>query len=823
MKVSIGEIKKYVTIPDEISTDELIQRIGARLVEVEGVDNWAEKYRNIWIVKVVSCEAIPETHLHLCQIDVGREEPVQVVCGAPNVHAGMLAVWIAPGAIVPETFGGEDFAIGTRKMRGFASHGMLAAADELALGDDHEGIVEIDPKFAQAGDSFAEKFELNDLILDIENKSLTHRPDCFGLIGFAREVAGILGLSFREPELFANVPTAKQLQAQIDPAQIEQLQVEITDPALCPRYQAAVLAFAQAPRSKYLTPDDVFLAKAGMRSVSPIVDLTNILMLKTGQPLHAFDYDKLAALCGGSVEIRVRAARAGETMQLLDGKTVECRESDILICAGDTPVALAGAMGGASTAIDASTQKIVLESATFSLFNLRKTQMAHGIFSEAITRFTKGQPAWLTMPVLAAAVEQSGAKLLALAESYPEPTKPIKIQISTGEINGLLGTDYSHELIETTLENVGFAVEHCEPSVKTPATTFKITVPAWRTDVKIKEDLIEEVGRLLGYDSIELTFPQRDFVGAELDPLFSLKHATRQILAGDAGAHEVLTYSFVSEALLNQVGEDPAASYQIVNSISPELECFRQSLVPSLLTKIRPNLKAGYRDFVLFEMNQVARKGELQAEPSLGPDTVQTPLTHQHLAVVGLRDFYQLKAVLALLAKRWRVALEIAPADDKLPPYLARQRSATVRCNGQVIGYLGEISRSVRRRFKLEDAVLAAFELDLEAVTQAPQVQFNLRALAKFPSVYRDVTLSVPAALSFAEVKTKLAKALSKAQVKVNLQPTSIYQAAPDAATKNVSFHLELLGQTHTYTSAEVSAIMETVKSELDEQGVAIV
>ena len=888
--------------------------------------------KNIYIVKVVKCEPIPDTHLHLCQIEAGQAELVQVVCGAPNVHTGMLAVWIAPGAIVPETYGEENFEISTRKMRGFESHGMLAAADELALGDDHAGIVEIDPHWAQAGDSFAEKFDLNDLILDIENKSLTHRPDCFGLIGFAREVAGILGVPFTEPAIFseslvagaeAGVATdatsakagaksaksadaeeqtgaksASTLAQQLARAGVksavkaDDLQVEITDAELCPRYAAAVLDYEQAPRLKYLTPSDVFLAKAGMRSVSPIVDLTNILMLQTGQPLHAFDYDKLAQICDGTIKIVVRAARAGEELQLLDGKTISCTPNDILICAGDTPVALAGAMGGASTAIDVSTQRIVLESATFSLYHLRKTQMAHGIFSEAITRFTKGQPAWLVAPVLVAAVQQSGAQLVTAAEDYAAPESPVTIQIATGEINGLLGTHYSHQEIEETLEHVGFTVAHCEPSLETPATTFRITVPAWRTDVKIKEDLIEEVGRLLGYDNITPTFPQRDFAGAQGDPLFTLKSQVRQILAGDAGAHEVLTYSFVSEQLLQQVGEDPAASYQIVNSLSPELERFRQTLVPSLLAKVRPNLKVGYRDFALFELNQVARQGDLQSEMDADDAMLQTPRLRQHLAVVALQDFYQAKAMLQLLARKLQLQLEFAPVgavqatnapqgaaqaastpqgaaqaeqaaqnvkanQDAMacPPYLARQRSAVVRAHGVVLGYIGEVALSVRRRFKLEAETIAAFELDLEKLLAAPRQQVQLREAAKFPSVHRDLTLQVPVATPFGQVQAMLEqslqtaispessahsepsshseqsgrseqqsaeRALSVQSAAYRLSPTAIYQA-PASANKNITFHLELLGQDHTYTSTEISAIMEKVNQDLGQQGVAVV
>ncbi len=397
MLISLNKVKEYVNIPDGITDKELIALIGSRLVEIEEVVDWSLRYKNIYIAKVVNCEPIPETHLSLCQIDVGVQSSkyqtlengsIQVVCGAPNVRAGMLAVWIAPGAIVPSTYGNENFKLSVRKLRGYESNGMLAGADELGFDNEHKAIAEIDPKIARPGDLLAEVFDLNDLIIDVENKSLTHRPDCFGLIGFAREIAGILGQEFIEPDVFQNLDHgSRAVNSDL------KLEVKIEDAELCPRYSAAVFDLQDNHSVKYLTRDAIFLAKAGMRSIDPMVDLTNIIMLETGQPLHAFDYDKLVVVGGSETpKIIVRAAKDEEKLQLLDGKTIECKASDILITSNNIPVALAGAMGGKNTEIDVSTKRVVLESATFSLYHLRKTQMAHGIFSEAITRLRKASP-----------------------------------------------------------------------------------------------------------------------------------------------------------------------------------------------------------------------------------------------------------------------------------------------------------------------------------------------------------------------------------------------------------------------------------------------
>ena len=811
---------------DNITDDELVKLIGARLVEVEGVIDQTHKYDKIYAVKVISEQPIEGTHLHLCKIDDGgvaadveRDDDgyVQVMCGAPNVHEGMFAAWIAPGAIVPQTFNtDEPFKIGMRKMLGkYDSYGMMAGADELDFGDDHSGIVELNPATAKPGKAISELFgNLDDKILDIENKSLTHRPDTFGILGFRREVAGILGQKhvtddwYFEPEqTFDNDPSIK-------------LDIEI-DEKLCPRYTAIVFESIAPNVNPYLDFDATLLARSGMRPVNPIVDATNIIMLATGQPLHAFDYDKFVAVGGSKTpKIIVRAAKKGEKLELLDGNTVELKTDDIVITSNDVPVALAGAMGGASTAIDENTKRVILESATFSLYNLRKTQMAHGIFSEAITRFTKGQPAGATKAAAIRFSEKAAKYLkpLALFDTQKTAPAPIEVELTLSHINNLLGTDFTGQQVKEILENVEFDVKLGSDKVNIDTKLFSlkiedendenilVTVPFWRTDIHIAEDIIEEVGRLSGFDNIAPVLPQH--ATADPNELFGLKAQIRDHLAA-RGANEVLTYSFVHGDLIQKVGQKPDNSYKIVNSISPDLQYIRQSIVPSLLDKSYANLRAGHDQFALFEMNQVYPR-------NLGNDSDNVPQGRHELGFVFVSqkeqsNFYRAKKYLESLLASLNIPFEIAAfAENTTNSYYEPKRSAVIKSGDKVLGYIGEIRRSILRGFKLPAGV-AAFELSLAGMLDAEQgVNSKDFRLSDYPSVLRDITLTVDGAAKYADIESRLRKILSDYIYK--LVPTSIYQAE-GSKTKNISFHVEFAATDKTLTKAEISAIMEKLEA----------
>ncbi len=809
MLISLNWIKKYVDI--DISNDELVTLIGARLVEVEEAIDESHKYDKIYAVEVKTCEKIEGTHLSLCKIDdagrasdVKRDEDgyVQVMCGAPNVHAGMFAAWIAPGAIVPATaHDDEPFVIGMRKMlKKYDSYGMMAGADELALGDDHSGIVELDPATTKAGDNFADLFDLNDIILDIENKSLTHRPDTFGIIGFAREVAGILGKKFNTPDWlkkeasdFANDSGVK-------------LDIKIADSTLCPRYTAIILSAEKPAEQKYLTLQDTLLARSGMRPIDPIVDATNYFMLLTGQPLHAFDYDKFVAVGQSATpKIIVRAAKAGEKLTLLDGKDVELNSDDIVITSNDIPVALAGAMGGANTEIDADTKRVILESATFSLYNLRKTQMAHGIFSEAITRFTKGQPAGQTMPVALEVANQLSAYMspLAVFDNYPNAKSAETVKLPLSQLNSLLGTDFTAKQAKEILENVEFAVD-------IDGDTLEAKVPFWRTDIHIAEDLIEEVGRLSGFDNIAPVLPLH--ATSSPNEMFVLKSNIRNTLA-HYGANEVLTYSFIHGDLLKKVGQDQNDSYRIVNSISPDLQYIRQSIVPSLLDKSYANIRAGHSKFALFEMNQVYAK-------SAGVDEDGVPQNAYRLGFVFVDEkstssYYTAKLYLVKLLEKLGIKFNIKPfllAKTNANAYYEPLRSANIEtADGRLIGHLGEVKTGVLRNFKLPAGV-AAFELDLAVLKDCAGVSFKDLRFSQYPSVLRDITIEQPLDASYQALESQIRAALEQENLIYKLSCSSIYRAA-DSDVKKVSFHLEFVSPDKTLTKNEIQAIMKTIET----------
>jgi len=828
MIISLNWLKKFTNI--EIPVTELVELIGTRLVEIEDVTNFGDKYKDVLIVRVVSAEKLEGSdHLSVTKIDDGgatknvdRDESgyIQVVCGAPNIKSGQLVVWLPPESIVPETFGGvEPFKLGVRNLRGTISNGMIASSRELGLSDEHAGILEINDDI-KVGTSFAEAYELDDYLLNIENKSLTHRPDCFGIIGFAREVAAISGKEFKTPDWLMSLSTDFGL----NNSEFE-LSVAIDNPELCSRYLAIVMSGADSNKKSPLQIQ-TYLSRVGVRPINAVVDVTNYLMMLTGQPLHAFDYDKLIALNNGKAEIHVRAGHDKEKLELLDGRTIELTSGDIIIASGDMPIGLAGAMGGANTIIDNNTAKIIIESATFNLYNLRSTQMRHGIFSEAITRFTKGQPAELALPVLLMATklmsEWSGAcPVSTVIDNYPTKNSLLEIKLSQTLINNVLGSDLDLLKIKNTLCSAEFDINIDEPDI------ISAQVPYWRADIHIAEDIIEEVGRLNGFDSIAPTLPSRDFYAIKPDSFDSFRTKLRKILVR-AGANEVLTYSFIHGDVLQKSGQDINNSYKIMNSISPDLQYYRQTLTPSLLGLINPNIKQGYDSFAIFELNKTHKKAS-------GLDSEGVPVETDMLALVITNkekqtdnQYYKAKRLFDFLCKSLGVEMEYEILGDESEGPLSApfegQRTAVVSPKGaKVIGLVGEYKKSVIKGFKLPDNT-AGFEVNTRLLFEAVKnVGNNYTPTSRYPSTDRDICFKVLKDITFRQIVDATGAALKDISINSSILPVDIYQPA-SGDTKNITIRIRLVANDHTLCSDEVlNVVKSVVESVISSTGATVI
>lgn len=813
MIISVNWLKKFTDI--DMPIDQLATLIGERLVEIEEVIDLGVKYKDVIIARVVSCIDMPDSdHLHVCIIDDGGVRPgierdengyVQVVCGAPNVREGLLVAWLPPEAVVPETFGNDPFVLGARKLRGHMSNGMLASAKELDLFDDHEGILEIDADVAP-GTNFADVYELNDYLLDIENKSLTHRPDTFGIIGFAREVAAIQGKAFQTPEWLQQLTpdNNKQQSDVIAPT------VSIDDSRLSSRFQAVVLTNADGAAKSPLAVQ-TYLARIGMRPINAVVDATNYLMMLTGQPMGIYDYDKILAL-DPNAQLHVRSGRQGETLELLDGRTIELSPEDIVVAAGETAIGLAGAMGGANTVVDEHTKTILIESATFNLYSLRATQMRHGIFSEAITRFTKGQPAELAAPVLASTIHliskwTHAEQATQIVEDYPVKAEHPTIEVDADKVNATLGTAETAEYMANTLKNVEFDVE-------TSNTTIHVTAPYWRADIHIAEDIIEEIGRINSYDSITPTLAKRDFTAVRPSDFDMLRARVRQGLVR-AGANEVLTYSFVHGNILEKAGQDPANSYRITNSISPDLQYYRQSLTPSLLGLVHPNIKQGYEHFAVFEINKTHPKQLGLTDENVPVEIDMLALTLSSRKPSAGSAYYQAKRMLEYLASTLGIELDyqtIDSDDNELTAPFETRRSAVVhdKKTGNVLGVIGEYKKSVIRNFKLPDYT-AGFEIKTQALhTAVANSEGNYTPLSRYPGSERDVCFQVANSVNYGQLAACVQGVLGGVNLETSVSPIDIYQA--DASdTKNITLRIKLTAHDRTLAGEEVTAIIEQV------------
>ncbi|HUC87970.1 MAG TPA: phenylalanine--tRNA ligase subunit beta [Candidatus Binatia bacterium] len=825
MKLSQDWLNRYISF-ELPSTEELVELISSRLGAVESVTDLGKNYQGVVIVKVVSCEQHPNAdRLHVCQVDDGGKAKdvkrganglVQIVCGAPNVKAGMLAAWIPPGVTVPDSLAKEAFVIEAKDIRGQLSQGMLASPKELALNDDHDGILEIEGNPAP-GSSFAEVYGLNDTIIELENKMFTHRPDCFGLIGLAREIAGIFNKPFKSPSWYQINPVWPA-----SSSQAIKLAVNNEVPEIVPRFCIVALDNVTVKQSPLALKRRLY--SIGLKPINNVVDLTNCYMFLTGQPLHAYDYDKVKALSktDNPLTLTVRLSKPSDKIKLLNGKVVEPTKNTIMIATETQAIGIGGIMGGADTEVDETTKRVIIECASFDMYSIRRSTMANGLFTEAATRFTKGQSPLQNKAVLNKVVsdvkELAGGKL---ASSVVDDNHLSKAMLASGSVHPpvTLTSDFINERLglQLSLKDISKLLKNVEFDVQTIGTDkLVIKAPFWRTDIEIPEDIVEEVGRLHGYDKLPLVLPKRDLTPAPKDPLLTAKALIRQRLA-EFGGNEVLSYSFVPASLLDKVGQDNTKALQLANALSPQLEYYRLSLIPSLLEKVHPNIKAGHQEFALFEIGKVHTLERPRGNDGLPVEDELTALVVASGNKSKSSAYYEARKFLEDLTKQ---ALEFKPISAEFQAYqitkpYAPGRSAIVRlkASGEFLGLIGEFKTGVTAQLKLP-SYCAGFEVDttvLQAILSQPK---TYEALSKYPKVEQDISLKVPAELPYQTLHDLVWQTIDQLKPKstiFGLEPLDIYQREEDKTHKQISFRLNISSYEMTLTAEEVNNLLDKV------------
>jgi phenylalanyl-tRNA synthetase beta chain len=800
------------------SAEELAERLVMTGTEVERVEIAGPPSPDNFVIgKVTEAVQHPDAdRLRVCTVDVGEDGPRTIVCGAPNVGAGQTVAVALPGARMP---GGEKLR--KAKLRGVASEGMILAADEIEVGEDHDGIMVLDDGLA-AGTPLAEVVPLAEPVLEIE--VTPNRSDCFGVYGVAREVHAVTGAPLSAAPWAEDVPAEGPGNAE----DFARITVEV--PELCPRFTARVFTDVTIGPSPLWLKER--LAAAGMRPISNLVDITNYVMLMTAQPLHAYDLEKVP---GG--ELIVRAARAGEKMTTLDGVERVLDADTVLVCDRDQPTGIAAVMGGQVSEVSDGTTKVLLEVANWNGTNVLETSRRLGLRSEASARFEKQLHPDLTLRAQAVAsrliVELCGGKLVPGTIDVAAPAPPPRtLRIRGARVTGILGMEIPAADQRAYLERLGF-------EVLSDGEDLEVTVPPDRYyDVTREIDLIEEVGRLHGFEHLPTTLPSvgEGKVG-RLNRTQRLRRRAEDELR-DLGFDQIVGWSFTDpgEAGRLRIAEpDPRADPILVaNPLSDEGAAMRTTLLGSLLDVAARNLARGQEAVPLFEAGAVYLRGAPPASggPLAGdfPGNTAAPVTEPHrygalaagpLAPKSWRgggepvDFFALKGVLEALASGLGCpALEFASAAE---PFLHPGRSAAVSIGGVPLGWLGEVHPLVCRTWDIDAAV--AFEVDAAPLLAAATLgEEEFEDVTTFPAARRDIAVVVDSDTSAAQVRA--AVVTGGGELLKSAEVFDLYAGAQlGEGKKSLALALEFRAADRTLTDEEVDGARASILAELEKIG----
>jgi phenylalanyl-tRNA synthetase beta chain len=749
MKVSFNWLKQYVDF--DWSPAELAERLTMLGVEVEGIQKLGGEFEGIVVAQVLTVDKHPNADkLTLCRVTDGTSER-QIVCGAHNFKAGDKVPLILPGNTLPPKAGQPPVTIKAGKIRGYESQGMMCSPQELGLADDTEGLLILRQE-AQVGQRFAEYLGRagNDLVYDLE--ITPNRPDLNSVIGIAREIAAVTGNRLRLPDVGQSERVADSSK---NGSRIEDLvAVHLEDSELCPRYTARVIqGLKVAPSPDWLAST---LEKVGIRSINNVVDVTNYVMLETGQPLHAFDYHLLEKAPGAKhPTIVVRRATQGEKFRTLDGKEHTLSAQMLLIADETKAVALAGVMGGQNSEINPDTADVLLESAYFKPQNIRATSKNLELRTESSYRFERGADIgiceWASRRAIELILQTAGGTPAdGVADAYPKPFEARQITLRPPKANALLGLELRSEQMEVYLNALELKTAGRKPRpVGTEAAQdepLAFQIPSFRVDLKREADLIEEVARLYGVDRIPATPPRGAIGSNSFDAVHDQLAEVRRILIG-LGLFEAQGQTLVSDSAAKLVStQSPVA---LANPLSSDMNVLRPSLLPGLLDALRHNLSHKNNDVALFELGRV-----FNTNPS--PQT--SALVEERrlaIALTGQRnrlfwsgserdakfDVFDLKGVLEEFFDQFGARGIAYNRKAETGPFFVE--SATINLGRFCVGEFGQLSPPLARQYDLRDAVLLA-ELNFDVLLARRNPGKSFRLLPVYPSIRRDVAMLVP-------------------------------------------------------------------------------
>lgn len=756
----LGELVEGLDTPPA----ELAALITRKTAEAEGVHAYAPHLAGVRAARVESVEPLEGSKNVKAVVDVGALGRKTVVCGAPNCRPGIVTAYVAAGT----RLGSRE--IGRAMIGGVESEGMLASGAELGINRDHTGILELDAVGPGAPLGLAP-----DWLIEIDNKSLTHRPDLWGHYGMAREVAAIAGKTLRDP-----------VQPNLIPGGAPEIAVRVEDFSLCPRYSALVFENVTVQPSPLWL--QYRLEAIGLNPINNIVDVTNFVMAELAQPMHAFDADKLR---GGIV---VRTAREGETIAALNGETYKLSSSNLVIADQAGAVAVAGVIGGADSAIGAATRRIVFESANFHASSVRKTSAALKLRTDASMRFEKAQDPANTVRGLARAVEllrtvSPGIRIVGgLADAAQPPRSPAPIELPLAWMERKLGRSVPAAEVRDILQSLSFGVEENTPGVLT------VSVPSWRAtkDISIKEDLVEEVGRMIGYEAIA---PAPPLVPTTVPPSNELRvslNGFRRLIAAQ-GYTEVYNYSFLSDELARQFQLDPADHVRVLNPIASDQALLRTTLIPNIWRNIQENVK--YSDeFRLFEIGR-----EIHRRDAGLPNEANHVVLVCYLKDGGTSGLFELKRVAECLSSE----LRFRPSADPRP-YEHPARVAEALLDGQWVGRLFEFHPSyVRGR-------AAVLDIDLDVLLRLSRRDRAYQPIRRFPSSAFDLSVIAPARALVGDIEDHLRRLAGEGLEAIAF--VREYSGPPlEPGTKSVSFRLTVAAPGRTLSSDEVAAVRSGV------------